>query len=64
LRVSAGDVERDPLVPVAVAREIVESLPPGVGRLELVEDAAHDVFTNNPAASYGLVREFLGEVSG
>jgi proline-specific peptidase len=55
--------ERDPLVPLRLARELVESLPDGLGRLELVEDASHDVFADNPDVSYGLVREFLGEVS-
>ena len=54
--------KRDPLVPVRLARELVESLPAGLGRLELVEDASHDVFADNPDVSYGLVREFLAEV--
>jgi proline iminopeptidase len=55
--------ERDPLVPVELAREIVDGVPAGLGRLEIVRDAAHDVARDNPDAFYGVVRAFLAELA-
>jgi pimeloyl-ACP methyl ester carboxylesterase len=55
--------ERDPLVPAHLGREIAEAIPPGLARLELVADASHAVFVDNPAESYRLVREFLAELA-
>jgi pimeloyl-ACP methyl ester carboxylesterase len=55
--------KRDPLVPTGHGREIVEAVPAGHGRLELIEDAAHDVFADNPDASYAAVRRFLAELA-
>jgi proline-specific peptidase len=54
--------EHDPLVPAHLGREIVEAVPDGLGRLELIPDAAHDVLDDNPADGYRLVREFLAEL--
>jgi len=51
--------ERDPLVPTHLGREIVEAIPGGLARLELVSEAAHEVMVDNPWESARLVREFL-----
>ena len=40
---------------------MVEAIPDGLARLELIPEAAHDVMVDNPADSYRLVREFLAE---
>jgi proline iminopeptidase len=55
--------ERDPLVPGHLGREIAEAIPHGLARLELLGDASHEVFIDNPAESYRLVREFLAELA-
>lgn len=51
--------EQDSTVPAHLGREIVEAIPKGLARLELVPEAAHEVIVDNPAESYRLVREFL-----
>jgi proline-specific peptidase len=53
--------EQDPLVPARFGREIVDAIPGGLARLELISGAAHDVMVDNPADSYRVVREFLVE---
>jgi proline iminopeptidase len=50
---------RDPLVPVRHGEEIAAAIPDGLARLELIDDAAHDVFVDDPDTSYRAVREFL-----
>ena len=55
--------EHDPLVPIRLGREIVEAIPDGLARLEVIPEAAHDVLVDNPADSYRLVREFLAELA-
>jgi pimeloyl-ACP methyl ester carboxylesterase len=55
--------EHDPLVPASHGQEIVEAIPGGLARLELISEAAHDVMIDNPAESYRLVREFLGALA-
>jgi pimeloyl-ACP methyl ester carboxylesterase len=52
----------DPLVPSHHGEEIVDAIPEGLARLELIDDAAHDVFVDNPAATFAAVREFLAGV--
>ena len=54
--------ERDPLVPVGIAREIVEAIPHGHARLEVIGEASHDVLADNPDESYRVLREFLAVV--
>ena len=46
--VCVGDL--DPVTPVAAAREIVEALPPGVGRLAVIERAGHFSWLDEPRA--------------
>lgn len=53
----------DHLVPSHLGHEIVEAIPDGLARLELVEEAAHEAIVDNPADSYRLVREFLPQLA-
>jgi pimeloyl-ACP methyl ester carboxylesterase len=53
--------EHDSTIPVHLGREIVEAIPGGLARLELVPEAAHEVMVDNPAESYRLVRGFLAD---
>ncbi len=55
--------ERDPLVPAQLGREIVDSLPAGLGRLEVVGAASHGVITDRAGEAQRLIRCFLREVS-
>jgi proline-specific peptidase len=55
--------EHDPLVPIHLGREIVEAIPDGLARMELVPDAAHEVIVDNPGESYRLVGEFLADLA-
>jgi len=55
--------EQDPLVPPHLGREIVEAIPEHLARLEVIPDASHDVFADNPTRSYGVIREFLASSS-
>lgn len=55
--------ERDVLVPAHLGQEIVEALPAGLGRLEVVPDASHSVLTDNPTESGRLIREFVGRAA-
>lgn len=55
--------ERDPLVPPHLARELVDALPPGLGRLEVLRDASHQVLTDSPSESWRLIRDFLAQVA-
>jgi proline-specific peptidase len=54
--------EHDPLNPPALGAEIVEAIPSGRARFELIPDAAHRVFSDNPEHTYRLIREFLTEL--
>lgn len=54
--------ERDPLVPIELAAEVVDAVPDGLGRLEVVPQAAHELFGDNPDETYRLVRGFLDEL--
>lgn len=51
--------EHDPLIPVRLGEEIVAGIPDGLGRLEVIPDAAHHVETDNPAATFGVIRDFV-----
>jgi pimeloyl-ACP methyl ester carboxylesterase len=54
--------EHDPLVPIPLAREIVEAIPDGLAQLNVVPDAAHDVFADNPKHTYPRIRHFLASL--
>jgi pimeloyl-ACP methyl ester carboxylesterase len=55
--------EYDPLNPPALGAEIVEAIPNGHARLEIVPDAAHRVFTDNPEHAYRCIREFVADLA-
>ena len=47
--------------PPALGAEIVDAIPNGLARLELVPDAAHRVLTDNPEHVYRSIRSFLAD---
>jgi pimeloyl-ACP methyl ester carboxylesterase len=49
----------DPITPLAAAREIVDALPAGIGRLKVVEGAGHFPWRDNPEQYWTLVSEFV-----
>jgi pimeloyl-ACP methyl ester carboxylesterase len=51
--------ELDPVTPVAAAREIVDALPPGRARLEVMEGAGHFTWKDAPDRYWPLVTEFV-----
>jgi pimeloyl-ACP methyl ester carboxylesterase len=55
--------EHDLLVPARLGQEIVDAIPGGRGRLEVIRDAGHDVLAENPGDAYRLVREFLADLT-
>lgn len=55
--------EADLTIPTHLGREIVEAIPDGLARMELIPEAAHEVIVDNPAESYRLVRDFLADLA-
>ena len=55
--------ELDPVTPVAAAQEIVDALPEGVGRLEIVPRAGHWAWKDHPEAYWPVLTEFVLRVS-
>ncbi len=49
----------DPITPVAASREIVEALPVGVARLEVVEGAGHFPWRDKPDTYWTILTEFV-----
>ena len=49
----------DPVTPVAAAREILGALPGGRGRLEVIDDAGHFPWMDNPQRYWPTVAEFV-----
>jgi proline-specific peptidase len=54
--------EHDPLLPRHLREELADAIPNA--RLEVVEEASHDLFVDDPDRSYRCVRTFLAEVGG
>jgi len=52
--------ELDSVTPVDASREIVDALPPGVGRLEVIEGAGHFPWKDAPDRYFALIAEFVG----
>jgi pimeloyl-ACP methyl ester carboxylesterase len=50
--------ELDPITPVAASREIVDALPDGIARLEVIEGAGHFTWKDAPERYWPLVSEF------
>ncbi|MGH9652014.1 MAG: alpha/beta fold hydrolase [Bryobacteraceae bacterium] len=57
--VLVGVGEHDILAPPHLARELVDALPAGLGRLEVVPDASHEVLTDNSDAAWAAIRGFI-----
>jgi pimeloyl-ACP methyl ester carboxylesterase len=55
--------EADLTIPANLGREIVEAIPDGLARLEVVPEAAHEVIVDQPAECYRLLREFLVDLA-
>jgi pimeloyl-ACP methyl ester carboxylesterase len=55
--VCVGDL--DPVTPVAASREIVEALPAGTARLEVIEGAGHFTWKDAPDRYWPLLTEFV-----
>jgi pimeloyl-ACP methyl ester carboxylesterase len=49
----------DPATPVAAAHEIMRALPDGRGRLEVIEDAGHFSWMDNPESYWPIVAAFV-----
>jgi proline iminopeptidase len=54
--------EHDPLVPASLAQEIIAAIPDSLGRLEVIPHAAHTVETDNPAATFDVIRGFVASL--
>lgn len=54
--------EHDPMISPTLASEIVDAVPDGLARLEVIRDASHDVFADEPEQTFSVVREFLASV--
>jgi pimeloyl-ACP methyl ester carboxylesterase len=54
--VCVGDL--DPVTPVAAAREIAGALPPGIGRLEVIQGAGHFPWLDQPGLYWPLITGF------
>jgi len=55
--------EHDPLVPIRLATEIVDAIPDGLARIAVIGGAAHEVLTDNPEATYRVVRKLLADLA-
>ena len=55
--------ELDPITPVAAAREIVDALPDGTARLEVIEGAGHFTWRDAPERYWPLLTEFVSGAS-
>jgi proline iminopeptidase len=51
--------ELDPVTPPAAARELVEALPEGIGRLEVLEGAGHFAWKDVPDRYWPLLLDFV-----
>lgn len=49
----------DPMTPVEAAEEIVDGLPPGVGRLEVIDKAGHFLWLDRPRRLWPVVTSFV-----
>lgn len=54
--------EHDILATPHLAREIVDALPAGLGRVEVIPEASHEVLTDNPDAAWAAIRDFITSV--
>jgi pimeloyl-ACP methyl ester carboxylesterase len=52
--------EIDPVAPVAAAREIVDAMPGGKTRLEVIKDAGHFFWKDAADRFWPVIGEFVG----
>ncbi len=53
----------DPVTPPSASREIVDALPPGVGQLEVIDDAGHFPWLDRPDDYWSIVGGFVASVT-
>lgn len=53
--------ELDPVTPVAAALEIIDALPQGIGRLELIEGAGHFPWKDAPDWYWQVIEDFVAQ---
>src|SRR5262249_54957445 len=51
--------ERDPIIPITLAEEVVAALPPHLVRFERFANCGHGVHWDNPDRTFRLIREFI-----
>ena len=51
--------ELDPVTPVPAAREIMEALMPGIGRLAVIEGAGHFSWLDEPKETWAVIEGFV-----
>lgn len=54
--------QADPVTPVTAAREIIDALPPQVGRLEVIDGAGHFPWLDHPDRYWPLITAFVSAV--
>jgi len=54
--------DQDILTPPHLVQQLVDALPAGLGRLEVVPEASHDVLTDNPEVAWSVIRGFIGQL--
>jgi pimeloyl-ACP methyl ester carboxylesterase len=60
--VCVGEV--DPVTPVDASREIVDALPRGIGRLEVIKGAGHFPWLDEPDRYWPLMEQFVTQLQG
>ena len=53
----------DPVTPVAAAEEIVEAMPPGRARLEVLPEAGHFPWLDQPDQLRAVLADFVASVA-
>ena len=56
--------ELDPVTPTEAAREILDGLPAGIGRLDVLPGAGHFPWLDRPDAYFDSVRQFVARTAG
>lgn len=59
--VSVGDV--DPITPVWAAETIMEGLPEGIGRVDVIKDAGHFPWRDQPDSYWSSIKRFVKSVA-
>lgn len=54
----------DVVVPTALVDRLVEGFDPSIARRELIPDASHWIFRDNPTHAYEAIRSFVAEIVG